>query len=187
MRHVLIALFGATAVMAQTPEDLVNSVLPSCIRSCAVDTFEMALGCDLSDTDCICRMNEGDIASDVLDSIMDDLTDCASNSDCQIHELEGLSGLDLDAVESQAQGICGGSSSSAGTSTPSSSSSASTSTSLSESFSDYSSNKNSDSGVETSDNSTPAQDTDAWSNGAMTLSGSTDILAASVMIVLAAL
>ncbi|KAL3466123.1 hypothetical protein BJX64DRAFT_284704 [Aspergillus heterothallicus] len=186
MRYILpVALLGATAVVAESAEDLINNLLPKCLRSCAVDALETASGCKISDTSCLCK-TDGAIGSDVLSSLVSDLTNCTLNSDCEVSDLEGLADLDASSLEDQAQSICGGSSSSSSSSSDDDSSSSSSS-SNSNSNSDSNSNSTSTSGDETADDSTPAQESDDAGDAAVTLSGSAAILAAGVMMAFAAL
>ncbi|KAL2855377.1 hypothetical protein BJY01DRAFT_243340 [Aspergillus pseudoustus] len=218
MRYILpVALFGGAAVVAaQSPEDLINNLLPQCLRSCATDALETATGCKISDTDCLCT-SDGALGSDVLNSLMTDLTNCALNSECQLSDLEGLADLDANSLEEQAAGICGGSTTTTGgsststptgssddsssTSTPTSSSDDSSSTSTPTSPSDESStptnssddssssssSTDNNSSSNTNDDSAPAQESDDAGDGAMTLSGTTAIIAAGVVMAIAAL
>ncbi|KAL4814672.1 hypothetical protein BDW67DRAFT_186474 [Aspergillus spinulosporus] len=105
---VPIALLGATAttVVAETPQDLLQDVVPDCMRSCVTDVFEKATSCDLSDTDCVCKAATPD--SDVISTLQDDLTSCVMNSNCTASEIQQLSDLDSNSLMSQASDICSG-------------------------------------------------------------------------------
>ncbi|KAL3453199.1 hypothetical protein BJX65DRAFT_302115 [Aspergillus insuetus] len=202
MRYILpVVILGASAVVADTFEDYFNDNLPECIRSCAVKAVESASGCSISDNDCLCSTQAPSGSDDptaLLESLVTDLGNCALNSSCELSDLEGLADMDPSALQSQVEGICAGSSSSSSsssddTSDDTSSSDDSTNSSSNNSNSssdDSSSNSNSntsnDSSDETADDSTPAQDSEDDGDGAMTLSGSTAILAAGAMMVLAA-
>ncbi|KAL2867336.1 CFEM domain-containing protein [Aspergillus lucknowensis] len=168
MRFILpVALLGASVVMAESAEDLINSMVPDCLRSCAKDSFESATSCSIDDTDCICSSNVG---ADTFSSMMSDMTDCAMNADCDASDLESASDINLDEVESKAANLCGGSSGGSDSSDDASS--------------DSSDDTSSDSGDDaSSDNANDSTGED----GAMALSGTTAILAAGAMMVVAAL
>ncbi|KAL2822082.1 hypothetical protein BJX63DRAFT_378025 [Aspergillus granulosus] len=212
MRYIIpVALFGATAVMALSVEEFIDSALPECLRSCVVDGLEAISGCDLSDTDCFCK--SGGVETDTFSSILSDMMDCAMNASCEMSDLEG-STTDPGALYEQAAAICSGyissssydSSSSSDDSDDSSTNSSSNSSShdsddsedsssnsssddsnhSEDSSNNSSSNSPGDSSDDTADESTPAQNTGDEGDGAMILSGSTAILAAGAMMALAA-
>ncbi|KAL4962915.1 uncharacterized protein BDV14DRAFT_177528 [Aspergillus stella-maris] len=100
-----LALLGATVMAAdQTPTELLNSVIPSCMAPCFTTALENVSGCsDLDDKDCVCKADTLD--TDNISGITDDLTKCASN--CSSSELEELANLDVSSLNSKVEAFCG--------------------------------------------------------------------------------
>ncbi|KAL3432693.1 hypothetical protein BDV09DRAFT_123718 [Aspergillus tetrazonus] len=105
---VPLALLGATAttVVAETPQDLLQNSIPACMQSCVTDVFEKLTGCDLSDTDCVCKAGIPD--SDAISTSRDSLTSCVKDSNCTASETQQLADLDVNSLMSQGSDVCSG-------------------------------------------------------------------------------
>ncbi|KAL4973051.1 hypothetical protein BDW66DRAFT_154201 [Aspergillus desertorum] len=105
---VMLALLGATAttVVAENAQDILQDSLPQCLQTCVGNVFENLSGCDLTDTDCLCRV--GIQNSDSISSAKDDLTSCVSKANCTASETKQISQLDFNSLASKANGLCGG-------------------------------------------------------------------------------
>ncbi|KAL4901129.1 hypothetical protein BDW74DRAFT_160421 [Aspergillus multicolor] len=105
---VPLALLGAAAtnVMAETAEDLIQESLPQCLQSCVGNVFENISGCDLSDTDCLCKA--GTPSSDTLSTAKTDLTTCITSANCTTAETQEISKLDFSSLMDEANGLCSG-------------------------------------------------------------------------------
>ncbi|KAL4990019.1 hypothetical protein BDW68DRAFT_175382 [Aspergillus falconensis] len=105
---VPLALLGATAttVVAENAQDILQDSIPQCLQTCVGDVFENLSGCDLTDTDCLCKA--GTPSSDSISSAQDDLTSCISNANCTASETQEISKLDFDSLLGKANDLCSG-------------------------------------------------------------------------------
>ncbi|KAL4762403.1 CFEM domain-containing protein [Aspergillus foveolatus] len=105
---VPLALLGATAttVVAETPQDLLQDTIPPCMQSCFTDVLEKMTGCDLSDTDCVCKAGTPD--SDAISTFKDGLTLCVKNSNCTASETQQLTDLNVNSLMSKTSDVCSG-------------------------------------------------------------------------------
>ncbi|KAL4944259.1 hypothetical protein BDV06DRAFT_220416 [Aspergillus oleicola] len=102
-----LALLGATVMAAdQTPTELLNSVIPQCMAPCFTTALENISGCsDLDDKDCVCKADSSVLDTDNISGITDDLSQCSSN--CTQSDLEQLTNLDVNSLNSKVEAFCG--------------------------------------------------------------------------------
>ncbi|KAL6238312.1 hypothetical protein BDW75DRAFT_201980 [Aspergillus navahoensis] len=107
MRFIVpLAFLGATAttVVAENAQDILQDSVPQCLQTCVGNTFENLSGCDLTDTDCLCKV--GTPSSDSISSAQDSLNSCFSNANCTASERQEISKLDFDSLLGRANDLC---------------------------------------------------------------------------------